>query len=128
MGLNPDRSTTVNKITIKRLIINYLVTLYRDTRIIQQACTRTAKTTPYPSCHRDNIPAKEPPSVAGRLRRVTLTNYTAGPLAVIAAQYTPKKNYKVIFNNNILTGIYLLFKMFLLASFKISCKSFSANS
>jgi len=58
--------------------------LYRDTRITQQVCIRTAKTTPYLSCHRDNIPAKEPPSVAGRLRRVTLTNYTAAPLGVIA--------------------------------------------
>jgi len=62
------------------------------------------------------------------MRQATPTNFIAGPLGGIAAQYTPKNNYKVILNNNILTGIYLLFKMFLLASFKISCKSFSAYS
>jgi len=32
-----------------------------------------AKTTPYPSCHRDNYLAKVPGYVAGWLRRVTLT-------------------------------------------------------
>jgi hypothetical protein len=41
----------------------------------------TAKTTPYPSCHLDNIQAKATRKMAGWLRRVTLTNYTAGPLA-----------------------------------------------
>jgi hypothetical protein len=40
----------------------------------------TAKTTPYPFCHRDNIQAKAPRMMAGWLHRVTLTNYTAGPL------------------------------------------------
>lgn len=41
----------------------------------------TAKTTPYPSCHRDNFQAKATRKVAGWQRRVTLTNYTAWPLS-----------------------------------------------
>jgi len=40
----------------------------------------TAKTTPYPTCHRNTIQAKETRKMAGWLRRLTLTNYTAGPL------------------------------------------------
>ena len=43
-------------------------------------CIMTAKTTPYPFCHRDNIQAKAIRMMAGWLHRVTLTNYTAGPL------------------------------------------------
>jgi hypothetical protein len=41
----------------------------------------TAKTAPYPSCHRDSLLAKAPGQVAEWLRRVTLTPPTAGPLA-----------------------------------------------
>ena len=40
---------------------------------LYQHCTMIAKTTPYPSCHRYNLPAKVPGSVTGWLRRVTLT-------------------------------------------------------
>jgi hypothetical protein len=45
-------------------------------------CTRTAKSTPYLSCHRDNFPAKVPGPVAGWLRQVTQPPFIAGPLAV----------------------------------------------
>jgi hypothetical protein len=52
----------------------------------------TAKTTPYPSCHRDNIQAKAARMMAGWLRRVTLTNYTAGPLCGIESQKIQTSN------------------------------------
>jgi hypothetical protein len=42
-----------------------------------------AKTTPYPSCHRDYFLPKVPGQLPGWLRRVTLTNSTGGPLALI---------------------------------------------
>ena len=74
-GDKTRRAATVNKITIPGLIINHLATLYRYTPIVNELCTWIAKTTPYPSCHRDNIPAKVPGSGIGWLRRVTLTNY-----------------------------------------------------
>jgi hypothetical protein len=43
-------------------------------------CTMTAKSTPYLSCHRDNLPAKVPGLVAGWLRQVTQPPFIAGPL------------------------------------------------
>ena len=46
-------------------------------------CTMTAKSTPYPACHRDNFPAKVPGPVAGWLRQVTQPPFIAGPLAII---------------------------------------------
>jgi len=73
-----DRSTALNKATIKRLIINNLVKLYRDTRITQQACTLTAKTTPFRTVIN---PAQ---IVIPKSVRKRLLNYTAGPLGVIA--------------------------------------------
>jgi len=47
-------------------------------------CTRTAKSTPYLSCHRDNFPAKVSGPVAGWLRQVTQPPFIAGPLWAIA--------------------------------------------
>jgi hypothetical protein len=44
-------------------------------------CIRTAKSTPYLSCHRDNIAAEVPGLVAGWLRQVTQPPFIAGPLA-----------------------------------------------
>jgi len=44
-------------------------------------CTRTAKSTPYLSCHRDNFSAKAPGHVAGWLHQVTQPPFIAGPLA-----------------------------------------------
>jgi len=44
--------------------------------------TRTAKSTPYLSCHRDYFPAKAPGHVAGWLRQVTQPPFIAGPLGV----------------------------------------------
>jgi hypothetical protein len=43
----------------------------------------TAKTAPYPACHRDYFVAKAPGQVTGWLRQVTLTPSTAGPLTII---------------------------------------------
>ena len=40
----------------------------------------TAKSTPYLSCHRDNLPAKVPGPVTGWLRQVTQPPFIAGPL------------------------------------------------
>jgi hypothetical protein len=48
-----------------------------------KTCTRTAKSTPYLSCHRDNFLAKVPGPVAGWLRQVTQPPFIAGPLAQI---------------------------------------------
>ena len=45
-------------------------------------CTRTAKSTPYLSCHRDNFPAKVPGLVAGWLCQVTQPPFIAGPLGL----------------------------------------------
>jgi hypothetical protein len=42
-------------------------------------CTRTAKSTPYLSCHRDNFVAKVPGPVAGWPRQVTQPPFIAGP-------------------------------------------------
>jgi hypothetical protein len=49
----------------------------------KKICTRTAKSTPYLSCHRDNFSAKVPGPVAGWLRQVTQPPFIAGPLAAI---------------------------------------------
>jgi len=73
-----DRSTALNNATIKKLIINHLVKLYRDTRNTQQTCTRTAKTTPYPPCLAIqttvlNTVFNTVFNTLARLRRVTLT-------------------------------------------------------
>lgn len=46
-------------------------------------CTRTAKSTPYLSCHRDNFPAKVPGLVAGWLRQVTQPPFIAGSLCLM---------------------------------------------
>jgi len=43
---------------------------------------RTAKSTPYLSCHRDSFSAKAPGPVAGWLRQVTQPPFIAGPLGV----------------------------------------------
>ena len=51
---------------------------------LNQLCTWTAKTHAIPSLHRDNFKAKVP-GFCLVLRQVTLTNYTAGPLAVSRA-------------------------------------------
>jgi hypothetical protein len=45
--------------------------------------TRTAKSTPYLSCHRDYFSAKAPGHVAGWLRQVTQPPFIAGPLYVM---------------------------------------------
>ena len=53
------------------------------TRIMfNQLCTWTAKTHAVPSLHRDSFLAKVP-GPCRCLRRVTLTNYTAGPLVLM---------------------------------------------
>ena len=57
--------------------------MYRDTQSTHQICTWTAKSAPYPPCHRDSFSAKAPGRVIGWLRRVTLTYFIAGPLAHI---------------------------------------------
>jgi hypothetical protein len=44
-----------------------------------KTCTRTAKSTPYLSCHRDNLLPKVPGPVAGWLRQVTQPPFIAGP-------------------------------------------------
>jgi len=46
-------------------------------------CTWTAKTRAIPSLHRDSFLAKVPGQMAGWLRRVTPTNFIAGPLGVM---------------------------------------------
>jgi hypothetical protein len=70
----------------------FLSFVYRDyTSSVYQTCaataparnknrTRTAKSTPYLSCHRDNFLAKVPGPVAGWLRQVTQPPFIAGPL------------------------------------------------
>jgi hypothetical protein len=83
---NPDRATAVNKITIPRLILSHLATSYRETRNAQPAL--------YPDCkntrHASLIPASEALSpdagilLTASIRSATLSNYTAGPLGVIA--------------------------------------------
>jgi hypothetical protein len=78
---NPDRGTTVNRITIPGLIINLLATLYRDTRIVYQALYLDCKNTRHASL----ITASEALSsdagilLTASIRSATLSNYTAGP-------------------------------------------------
>ena len=79
---NPDRATTVNKITIPRLILNLLATLYRETSNAQPALYLDCKNTRRASL----IPASEALSpdagilLTASIRSATLSNYTAGPL------------------------------------------------
>jgi hypothetical protein len=81
---NPDRSTAVNKITIPGLILNRLATLHRDTRIVHKALYLDCKN----ARHASLIPASEALSpdagilLTASIRSATLSNYTAGPLAV----------------------------------------------
>ena len=79
---NPDRATTVNKITIPGLILNLLATLYRETSNAQPALYLDCKNTRRASL----IPASEALSpdagilLTASIRSATLSNYTAGPL------------------------------------------------
>jgi hypothetical protein len=50
--------------------------------MLNQLCTRTAKTRAIPSLHRDSLLAKEPGLCPVR-RQVTQPPFIAGPLAVI---------------------------------------------
>ena len=77
---NPDHAVALNQFCIPGETTNHLPTLYRDTRKATKLRTWTAKTAPYPPCHRDNLAAKESGQVAGWLRRVTLTYFIAVPL------------------------------------------------
>jgi hypothetical protein len=69
---------------------DYTPSVYKTCTATAPACnknsTRTAKSTPYLSCHRDNFPAKVPGPVAGWLRQVTQSPFIAGPLFVIDYQ------------------------------------------
>jgi hypothetical protein len=56
-------------------------------------CTRTAKSTPYLSCHRDSFLPKVPGPVAGWLRQVTQPPFIAGPLWFI---YNPLKMNRIL--------------------------------
>ena len=87
---NPDRAGIVNKITVTRLIISHLVKLYRDTRLPHIVCTWTAKTHAIPSLYRDYFMAKVEVQWPV-LRRVTPTNFIAGPLGGIARPLGNKK-------------------------------------
>jgi hypothetical protein len=62
-------------------ITNHLPTLYRDTRMVNQLRTWTAKTAPWLPRHRDNYSSKVHGPVTGWLRQPTLTYFIAGPLA-----------------------------------------------
>ena len=58
-------ATTVNKITIPRLIINHWLNLYREPASIQQNLYPDGKNHAVPSLHRDFYSAKVPGSVPG---------------------------------------------------------------
>ena len=61
--------------------------------VLNKHCTMTAKTRAIPSLHRDNFSrGASTRTLPGCCRRVTLTNYTAGPLGAIIAWYS--KTYK----------------------------------
>jgi len=46
-GINPDRATTLNKNSARWQLINTLVNLYREARIVQKNYTQMANTAPY---------------------------------------------------------------------------------
>jgi len=64
-GDKTRRAITVNKITIPGLIINHLLTLYREPANIQQTLYPDGKNHAVPSLHRDSFSAKVPGSVPG---------------------------------------------------------------
>jgi hypothetical protein len=81
-GDNPVRAATVNKITIPGYLTNSQPALYRDTHIIPKSYVPgLQKHVPYPPfpaskayCSNTGI------GFTAGMRRVTLSNYTAGPL------------------------------------------------
>ncbi len=75
-------SSAFLKASAWNLNVIYLVNLYRDTRKGPKICNKMSKTTPYPPRTVTASWLKNNPSVR-MLRRVTLTNHIAGPLAKI---------------------------------------------
>ena len=59
-GDKTRRATTVNKITIPGLILNHLLTLYRDPAKIHQILYPDGKNHAVPSLHRDTFSARLP--------------------------------------------------------------------
>jgi len=74
---------------------------------LNKICTRTAKSTPYLSCHRDNFPAKAPGPVAGWLRQITQPPFIAGPLGVIALIICTPNN---VMNTSLFTDRFVTFE------------------
>src|SRR4030043_324617 len=82
IGTNPDRASTVNKLTIRGLITNHLANLHPDTRNFSKDCLRTANTAPCLPCTGTMIWLKNNPCCRYFVRQ-RLLNFTAGPLWLI---------------------------------------------